>query len=464
MAGSAPFRVLIVGAGEAGRMIADGILADRRIAERYHLLGFVDDDTAKARQSGLPVFHGVDDLRALVQAHTVDTLFIAVPSAPAGFVGRIIDSVGGLAVRLRILPGLREIIDGEATWHSLRDVRPEDLLGREEVQFERERIASYYSDARVLVTGGGGSIGSEICRQLLSLPIHSVLAYGHGENSLYQLRSELEGDARFHTQIGDVRDPEKLERTILRFGITDVFHAAAHKHVPLMELFPDEAVKNNIYGSYVAARAAARTGVRRFLMISTDKAVQPSSVMGATKRIAERIVLGMNGGKTRYAVTRFGNVLGSRGSVLPLFIQQIERGGPITLTHPEVTRYFMSIREAARLVIKACSLDEGEIYVLDMGRPVNIHQLAKRLILLSGRLLEEIPITITGLRPGEKLHEELLNCHENLMAAPFERLFMASDGGKRMSANAVQEFIERMDPALNNPEPDTIRALLFEYV
>jgi len=460
---AAPFRVLIVGAGEAGRMIADGILADAQISERYHLLGFVDDDTAKTRQSGLPVFHGVDELRALVQEHSVDTLFIAVPSASAGFVGRVIDSVGGLAVRLRILPGVREIIDGEASWQSLRDLRPEDLLGREEVRFERERIASFYADARVLVTGGGGSIGSEICRQLLSLPVRSVLAYGHGENSLYKLRSELEGEARFFTQIGDVRDPEKLERTISQYGITDIFHAAAHKHVPLMELFPDEAVKNNIYGSYVAARAAARTGVRRFLMISTDKAVQPSSVMGATKRIAERLVLGMNGGKTRYAVTRFGNVLGSRGSVLPLFIQQIRNGGPITLTHPDVTRYFMSIREAARLVIKACSLDEGEIYVLDMGRPVNIHQLARRLILLSGHLLEEIPIAITGLRPGEKLHEELLNSSENLVAAPFERLFMASDGGRRMSPDEAQEFIERMDPALTLPDQDAIRQLLFRY-
>jgi FlaA1/EpsC-like NDP-sugar epimerase len=444
-------------------MIADGLLSEPHIRERYTLLGFVDDDTAKTGQSGLPVFHGVDDLRALVQKHAVDTLFIAVPSAPAGFVGRIIDSVGGLAVRLRILPGVREIIDGEASWRALRNVRPEDLLGREEVQFERERIAPFYTGARVLVTGGGGSIGSEICRQLLSLPVDLVLAYGHGENSLYQVQNSLGGDARFCTQIGDVRDPEKLEKTIAAFGITDIFHAAAHKHVPLMELFPDEAVKNNIYGSYVAARAALRGGVRRFLMISTDKAVHPSSCMGATKRIAERIVLGMNGGKTRFAVTRFGNVLGSRGSVLPLFIEQIENGGPVTLTHPEVTRYFMSIREAARLVVKAASLAEGEIYVLDMGRPIEIHQLAKRLILLSGRLLDEIPIAVTGLRPGEKLHEELLNRSEDLMDAPFERLFIASAGGGRMSAAGTQEFIERMDPVLTIPDQDAVRKLLFAY-
>jgi len=460
---SKPFRVLIVGAGEAGRMIAGGILADAQIRERYDILGFVDDDAAKTELLGLPVFHAIDDLREIALARSADTLFIAAPSAPAGFVGRIIDSVGGLAMRLRILPGAREIIDGEASWRSLRDFRPEDLLGREEVAFERERIAPFYEGARVLVTGGGGSIGSEICRELLSLPVERVVAYGHGENSLYQLQSELGGDARLAAQIGDVRDPEKLEKTLTAFRVTHVFHAAAHKHVPLMEHFPDEAVKNNIYGSFVAARAAARAGVRRFLMISTDKAVHPSSVMGATKRVAERIILGMNGGATRYAVTRFGNVLGSRGSVLPLFIQQIKNGGPLTITDPEVTRYFMSIREAARLVIKACSLDAGEIYVLDMGRPVNIHQLAKRLILLSGHLPDEIPIVFTGLRPGEKMHEELLHGHENLIAAPFDRLFIASNAGAHIEPPMMQTLIERMDPALSAADHEAIRALLFAY-
>jgi len=444
-------------------MIADGILADAQIRERYDILGFVDDDAAKTELLGLPVFHDIDSLRELVRTYTVDTLFIAVPSAPAGFVGRVIDSVGGLAVRLRILPGVRDIIDGEASWRALRDFRPEDLLGREEVAFERERIAPFYDGARVLVTGGGGSIGSEICRELLSLPVACVVAYGHGENSLYQLQSELGGDARLFTQIGDVRDPEKLEKTLSAFRITDVFHAAAHKHVPLMENFPDEAVKNNVYGSYVAARAAARAGARRFLMISTDKAVHPRSVMGATKRVAERVVLGMNGGPTRYAVTRFGNVLGSRGSVLPLFIQQIRGGGPLTITDPEVTRYFMSIREAARLVIKACSLDAGEIYVLDMGRPVNIRQLAQRLILLSGHLPDEIPIVYTGLRPGEKMHEELLRGHENLIAAPFDRLFIASDAGAHIAPPMMQTLIERMDPVLSVPDHEAIRALLFAY-
>lgn len=456
-------RTLIVGAGEAGRMIAEGIRADQRVAQRYQLVAFVDDDPGKTKVAGLPVRHSINDLRALVLAESIKVIFIAVPSADGALLGRIIDRVGDLPLRLRILPGLREIIDGDASWQALRDVRPEDLLGREEIQFERERLGAFYEDARVLVTGGGGSIGSEICRQLLSLPVARVVAYGHGENSLYHLQQELGADPRFVCQIGDVRDAEKLERTIQAWSISDIFHAAAHKHVPLMESFPDEAVKNNVYGSFVAARAAGRAKVRRFLMISTDKAVRPSSVMGASKRVAERIVLGMNGdgSGTRYTVTRFGNVLGSRGSVLPLFIEQIRRGGPVTVTHPEVTRYFMSIREAARLVVKAATLDCGEIFVLDMGQPVNIYELARRLIILSGRQPDEIPIRITGLRPGEKLHEELWTEHEDLATSPFEKLLVARDSGGRMESPEVQRFIESMDPLLSSGDREEVRRILF---
>jgi len=456
-------RTLIVGAGEAGRMIAQGIRADGRVAGRYHLVAFVDDDPAKKTVAGIPVRHSIDALREIVLEDAIDVIFIAVPSAGGALLGRIIDRVGDLPIRLRILPGLREIIDGDASWRALRDVRPEDLLGREEIQFERERLAAFYEDARVMVTGGGGSIGSEICRQLLALPVARVVAFGHGENSLYHLQQELGGDPRFVCQIGDVRDAEKIERTIAAWSISDIFHAAAHKHVPLMEAFPDEAVKNNVYGSFVVARAAGRARIRRFLMVSTDKAVRPSSVMGATKRVAERIVLGMNGdgSGTRYAVTRFGNVLGSRGSVLPLFVEQIRRGGPVTVTHPEVTRYFMSIREAARLVVKAATLDCGEIFVLDMGQPVNIHELARRLVMLSGRHPDEIPIVITGLRPGEKLHEELWTEHEDCAASPFEKLLVARDSGGRMETAEVQRFIESMDPPLSSGDREAVRSILF---
>ena len=457
-------RTLVVGAGQAGEMVVREISRHPEISGIYSVVGFVDDDPEKDGISGIPVFHGIPEIPDLVREHRIEAVIIAIPSASSETINRIVDLVAGLCRRVKIVPGISEIIEGNVYWDQIRDIRPEDLLGREEISFEKEIIAPFFRDQVVLVTGGGGSIGSEICRQLAALPVKRIIALGHGENSIYRISQEMRGEDRFSVRIADISNTGMIRHILETEKVNTVFHAAAHKHVPLMERFPEEACRNNVFGTWSVARAAADSGVERFIQISTDKAVKPRSVMGATKRICERMILGLCGrSQTQFLVTRFGNVLGSRGSVVPLFLSQIRSGGPVTITHPRMERYFMSIREAARLVVKAATQRRGRIFVLDMGRPVLVADLADRLIRLCGYSPEEIPVKTTGLRPGEKLQEELLHEHESLDATNFEKLSISYDVSGAMPEEEREKMFRLCREAMDRYDSEGVRALLFEY-
>ncbi|MCH5149888.1 MAG: polysaccharide biosynthesis protein, partial [Spirochaetales bacterium] len=308
--------------------------------------------------------------------------------------------------------------------------------------------------------------GSELLQQILCLPVRRIVAFGHGENSIHALLQTVGDDSRFEYIIGDVRDRDKVMCEVQRVKPDIIFHAAAHKHVPLMEEYPDEAVKNNIIGTYNCCLAAVEGNVKKFVLISTDKAVKPLSVMGASKRVAEQIVLSMNGkkSKTHFILTRFGNVLGSRGSVVPVFQRQIQTGGPVTVTHPEMTRFFMSVREAARLVIKAASLKNGNIFILDMGRPVKIIDLAKSMILLSGHTIDEIPIKISGIRPGEKLTEEILTDTEELGKTEFEKLFISEEKNIFYEPDELELLMEDFLAVAQTYDKVSIRKFIMEQI
>lgn len=426
-------RVLIVGAGDAGVMIA------REIRNSYfnekRLIGFVDDDPDKVNGAllGVKILGNSAKLPVLVGQHRIDEIIIAMPSAGGSVIKHIMRVCQPLRCTVKTLPGMYELIDGKVTVRQLRDVAVEDLLRRDPVRLENEKIMHCLRGRRVLITGAGGSIGSELCRQVLRASPSALYLLGRGENSIYEIESELRlyaDDAiKIVSVIADIRDKARLKNVFEELRPEVVFHAAAHKHVPLMERQPIEAVRNNIFGTKNVAEVANFTGVDRFVMISTDKAVNPTSVMGASKRAAEMIIQNMNrNSRTRFTTVRFGNVLGSRGSVLPLFQKQIARGGPITITHSEMKRYFMTIPEAAQLVLQAGAMAEGgEVFVLDMGAPVKIYDLACDLIALSGLKAEEdIKIEFTGLRPGEKLYEELLTPEEGTRATRHDKIFCAN--------------------------------------
>ncbi len=456
--------LLIIGAGEAGKMVAREIQVQSRMTSRYQLLGFLDDDTRKRKEDGIVVLGTIDEAPSVIKKYQITDVIIAIPSAGQDTINRILNSIPQNSVQIKIIPGLFEIIEGDLSLRYLRGFEAADLLGREEVGFDREQLIPFYKNKTVLVTGGGGSIGSEIVRQLLALPVDRVIALGHGENSIHTLINEIGKDKRFSYVIADIRDPEKLQMVLRQFQPQVIFHAAAHKHVPLMEEFPDEAVKNNILGTYNVAQAAIQQGVARFILVSTDKAVNPTSVMGASKRMAERIILSLNRQQdiTHFSLTRFGNVLGSRGSVIPLFQQQIRQGGPLSVTHPDITRYFMSIREAARLVIKSASLDSGNIFVLDMGKPLRILDLARKMIRLSGFEEEEIPIIFTGLRPGEKLHEEILTESENLSISQFDKLFVSHESVLNLDRKEMIEILKVLEEAARSSDNSAIINILLD--
>ncbi|MDF2635476.1 MAG: pglF 2 [Pelosinus sp.] len=424
--------VLIVGAGDAGAMIA------REIQQRYYtskkLIGFVDDDQYKKRQRlfGVKVLGECKDIENIVAEYQVNEIIIAMPSVEGRVLRQIINDCKATQCSVKTLPGMYELIDGKVSVQQLRNIDLEDLLRRDPVTLDVEEIASYLSGKRVLVTGAGGSIGSELCRQIARMSPKMIILVGKGENSIYEIDRELQEkypDLAIEAAIADVRDEKRIHAIFKQCEPQVVFHAAAHKHVPLMEAQPTEAVRNNIFGTKAVAEAADRSGAEIFVMISTDKAVNPTSVMGATKRMAELIVQNLSkSSNTKFVAVRFGNVLGSRGSVIPLFKKQIAQGGPITITHPEMKRYFMTIPEASQLVLQAGALAKGgEVFVLDMGEPVKIVDMASDLIQLSGLVPnKDIKIQFSGLRPGEKLFEELLTAEEGTTSTKHQKIFVAN--------------------------------------
>lgn len=422
---------LIIGAGDAGATIA-------REIERYHkrsrkVIGFIDDDEAKFNRlmGGVRILGNRHDIPSIVKENKVKEIIIAMPSVTRNEIRNIMEICSPLKCKVNTLPGMYQLLDDEVLVSHLHPVSIEDLLERDEVRLDMDIVEHYIRDKVVLVTGAGGSIGSEICRQIMRVGPKMLLLLEHGENSIYLINQELKNiykDGPIIPIIADIRDKQQLDQIFTQYNPQVVFHAAAHKHVPLMEIQPMAAVLNNIYGTRNVADVAGRHGVERFVMISTDKAVNPTSVMGATKRVAEKVIISMNDTyDTKYITVRFGNVLGSRGSVIPLFKKQIEAGGPVTVTDPEMTRYFMTIPEASQLVLQAGAMGKGgEVFLLDMGEPVKIIDLARNMIRLSGLEPDkDIHIKITGLRPGEKKYEELLTSEEGTNRTNHTKIFEA---------------------------------------
>ncbi|KAA0755524.1 polysaccharide biosynthesis protein [Bacillus sp. BF2-3] len=409
-------RTLIIGAGSAGTMVVRQLQHNRE-ADLYPI-AFVDDDRNKQKLEiyNVPVVGTTNHIQEIVEDNDIEHIIIAIPSLNRNQINEIFEKCRKTKAKTQIVPMLEDLLDGKLSVNEFRDVQVEDLLGREPIKLDDAGIGEKITGKTILVTGAGGSIGSEICRQVMKYKPAKIVLLGHGENSIYNIEMEMrvtyKDTVEITTEIADIQDRHKIFEIMKKHQPYIVYHAAAHKHVPLMERNPEEAVKNNIFGTKNVAEAADTFKVNTFVMVSTDKAVNPTNVMGATKRFAEMIVQHMASVSTgtRFVAVRFGNVLGSRGSVIPLFKKQIQKGGPVTVTHPDMIRYFMTIPEASRLVIQAGTLARGgELFVLDMGAPVKIVDLAKNLITLSGFSIEEIGIEFTGLRPGEKMYEELLN-------------------------------------------------------
>ncbi|MCM3722084.1 polysaccharide biosynthesis protein [Solibacillus isronensis] len=411
-------RVLIVGAGEAGTMLLRSL---KRNPSEYQVVAIVDDDLNKQHLKLLDVnvCGTTKDIPQLVQTKGIQEIILAIPSLSKKEIREIYNRLGETKATIKIMPKIEDVMTGKVSVSDMQEIKIEDLLGREEVKLDMVALSNNLTNKKVLITGAGGSIGSEICRQTAHFHPKQIIMLGHGENSIYKIHLELSEkteykDIEFIPVIADVQDRERIFEVIKELEPDIIYHAAAHKHVPMMESNPREAVKNNIFGTKNIAEAAHAFGVPNFVMISTDKAVNPPNVMGATKRIAEIIIQNLaTYSDTNFAAVRFGNVLGSRGSVIPRFKAQIAAGGPVTVTHPDMTRYFMTIPEASRLVLQAGALARGgEVFVLDMGEPMKIVDLAKNLIRLSGFSEEEIEIEFSGIRPGEKMYEELLNAEE----------------------------------------------------
>lgn len=444
-------RTLIIGAGSTGRMLLQQI-KDHPTTD-LKPVAFLDDNenVQRLNVSGLPVGGTIEDLPKVVRRFNVDHVVIAIPSLSKHRLHEIVTEAKKVCNNVQILPMIGDLASGKISVNEIRDVSIEDLLGREQVELDIKGIAEKIENCTVLITGAGGSIGSEICRQLCLFKPKTMILLGHGENSIYSIEMELKNkhgkEIQFITEIADVQDRDKMFDILFNYRPSFVFHAAAHKHVPLMERNPESAVKNNIFGTKNIADASDASGVDTFVMISTDKAVNPTSVMGSTKRVAEIIIQNLaRESQTRFVAVRFGNVLGSRGSVVPLFKKQIAVGGPVTVTHPDMTRYFMTIPEASRLVIQAGTLARGgEIFVLDMGEPVKIVDLAKNLIKLSGFTEDEIKLEYTGMRPGEKLYEEILNKEEIHPEKVYPKIYI----GKATQENA-EEILKEITTHLEN--------------
>lgn len=460
-------RVMVVGAGEAGNSIIKEIVISN--FSTMSVACIIDDDKTKwgSYIQGVKVEGGREKILECVDTHQIDEIIVAIPSASRTVMRGILEICKETECKLRVLPGIYQLVNGEVNVSKLRDVEVEDLLGREPIVVDIDSIIKYVSNKVVLVTGGGGSIGSELCRQIAAHNPKQLIIVDIYENSAYEVQQELlykYPELNLVVLIASVRNTNRMNTIFEEYRPNIVYHAAAHKHVPLMETSPNEAIKNNVFGTWKTAQAAAYFGTEKFVMISTDKAVNPTNIMGASKRICEMIIQTFNKHyDTEFVAVRFGNVLGSNGSVIPLFKKQIEKGGPVTVTHPDIIRYFMTIPEAVSLVLQAGAYAKGgEIFVLDMGEPVKILDLAKNLIRLSGyKVDEDIKIEFTGLRPGEKLYEELLMDEEGLQDTDNKMIHI----GKPIELDEMKFFsqLEELKDATKN-ECSDVRSLIKEIV
>lgn len=486
-------KAIIIGAGSAGQTLKRDINNSNKNEQTNVLVtGFIDDDRSKTNQyiDGTKVLGGRENIKDVVSKEGIDLILVAIPSAPEEDKRQILRICNDTGCEVKVLPGIYQMVSGKITMSTMKDVQIEDLLGREPVKIFSNETFEYLNDQVVLVTGGGGSIGSELCRQIAQYGPKLLIIFDIYENNAYEIEQELKRnhkDLNFITLIGSVRDYLRVEKVFEEYKPDIVFHAAAHKHVPLMEVSPVEAIKNNVRGTYNVALLSLIHNTKRFVLISTDKAVNPTSVMGATKRVCEKIIQGLNDVKisgnyenlakinvqdgdkniiinpaeklagkdqrTEFVAVRFGNVLGSNGSVIPLFKKQIAAGGPVTVTHPDIIRYFMTIKEAVKLVLQAGSMAEGgEIFVLDMGDPVKIDDLARQLIRLSGYQPDvDMPIVYTGLRPGEKLYEERLMDEEALVDTKIEGISVG-----RPLEFSREDFFGKLDSIINQEHIDEL--------
>lgn len=459
-------RTIIIGAGRAGELLSRDLLH----RPEYQLLAFVDDDPEKQQRDihGIRVVGGTEKLAEIVEFLSGELVLLAMPSAGKKVVQRLVEECRKIGVRCQTLPSVFEMAGTNVDAGQLRPVTVEDLLGRDTISLDYDAIAAYLRGRTVLVTGGGGSIGSELCRQIASQNPACLILLEHSENNLYTIEYELRKafpELTLEAVLGDVKNKERVEWVFQQFQPSIVFHAAAYKHVPMLEVNPAEGVTNNAIGTKVVADAADKFGTDFFVLISTDKAVNPANVMGATKRIAELYCQNLDlCSTTRFVTTRFGNVLGSAGSVVPLFRKQIESGGPVTVTHKEITRYFMTIPEAVSLILQAGSMGKGgEIFVLDMGDPVLIHDLAEQMIRLSGLTPgEDIEIVYTGLRPGEKLFEEILHESEGLQETPHTKLFLARS--RKVDWNELNRNLANLEKYARSRNVPELMKIMYDIV
>lgn len=452
-------KILIIGGGIAGKILIDQLLKRKE----YKIIGIIDDNITDKKIKKIPVLGKTINIDKVTLKYKIEEIIIAIPSADQKTINKIIQNIKS-NIKINIIPGYYEIIEKSFfKLNQIKKIESSDLLGREEIGLDKKIISKKFKNKIIFVTGGGGSIGSEIIRQLLTLPIKKVIALGHGENSIFDLVQEYKNNKKFDYVIGDIKDQAKMEYEIKKHKPSIIFHTAAHKHVFLMEKYPDEAIKNNILGTYNCAIAAIKAKVKDFILISTDKAVEPESIMGMTKNHAEKIINSLNKfqNTTNLSIVRFGNVLGSRGSVIPIFERQIKLGGPVTITNPDVTRYFMSIREAARLVIKGAYLNNGKTYILDMGKPIKIIDLAKNLIKLSQN--NSIKIVTTGLTKGEKLEEKLFTNKETKTKTKFNKLYEINNEKISTYKNFddLNNFIENIRKTANTFNNKKIKKILF---
>lgn len=449
-------KLIIIGAGDAGEKVVREINDNPRM--KYKVVGFIDDNKKKLGMHihGIQVYGSVDNLSSVVQEKKVDEILIAIPSAVGENMRRIVDACNSIKIPFKTLPGMGELIDGHISIKTIRDISYKDLLKRHPVRLENNKISEFLNNKCIFVTGAGGSIGSELCRQIIKYEPALVVLFDASESNLYSIQMELKHDKsylKYRTVLGRVQDHLLVDDLFKKYKPNIVFHAAAYKHVPLVERNPWEAIYSNIIGTKVLINASVKHRVERFVLVSSDKAVRPTNVMGTSKRVVEKLLQLQNNDTTKFMAVRFGNVIGSSGSVVPLFLNQIKKGGPITVTHPEITRFFMTIEEAAQLILQAFTMGEGgEIFILKMGTPIKIVDIANDLIKLSGNEMKDIKIVFTGLRPGEKLYEELITEGEGIVETDHEKILVLKKNecsSEDMSSGTQQECISDIDSKIS---------------